>query len=92
MINKIKTELQGGIINFINSFVEMKNNEIYTPKKNLINNKISAHFNLAYLRQNLYNILSNDSSELNYNTNKDKILIIKSQNFTFFNKYFSLTI
>ena len=92
MINKLKTELINCIINCINSFDEMKNNEIYTPKKDLINNKIAAHFNLIYLRQNLYNILSNNSSESNYNTNKDKILIIKSQNFTFFNKYFSLTI
>ena len=92
MINKIKTELQNSILNYINSFDEMKNNEIYTPKKNLINNKIAAHFNLIYLRQNLYNILSNDSSESNYNTNKDKILIIKSQNFTFFSKHFCLTI
>ena len=68
MINKIKTELLDSILNYINSFDEMKNNEIYKLKKNLINNKIGADFNLHYLKQKLYNILSNDSSEPNINS------------------------
>jgi len=92
MINKIKTELQNSILNYINSFDEMKNNKIYTPKKNLINNKIGADFNLIYLKQKLYNILSNDSSEPNKNTNNKKIKKIKEQNPAFFNQYFCLTI
>ena len=91
MINKIKTKLLDSILNYINYF-DMKNYEIYTLKKNLINTKIGAHFNLVYLRQYLYDILSNDSSESNYNTNKEKILKIKDQNPTFFNQNLCLTV
>ena len=92
MINKIKTELLDSILNYINSFDEMKNNEIYKLKKNLINNKIGADFNLHYLKQKLYNILSNDSSEQNINSNNKKIKILKENNPSFFNQYFCQTI
>ena len=92
MINKIKTKLLDSILNYINSFDEMKNYKIYTLKKNLINTKIGAHFNLVYLRQYLYDILSNDSSESNYNTKKDKILKIKDEYSTFFNQNLCLTV
>ena len=92
MINKIKTHLQESILNYINSFDVMKYCEIYKPKKGLINNKIKANFNLIYLTQNLYNILSNDSSNPNNNTNKNKILEIKNQNSSFFQNHFCLTI
>ena len=92
MINKIKTKLLDSILNYINSFDEMKKYKIYTLKKNLINTKIGAHFNLVYLKQYLYDILSNDSSESNYNTNKDKILKIKDEYSTFFNQKLCLTV
>ena len=92
MIIKIKTQLLESIRNYINSFDEMKYCEIYKLKKDLINKNTTANFNLIYLTQKLYNILSNDSSESNYNSNKDKILEIKNQNFSFFNKNFCLTI
>ena len=92
MIKKIKTQLLESIRNYINSFDVMKYCEIYKLKKDSINNIIKANFNLIYLTQELYNIFSNDSSNKNHNSNKDKILKIKKQNFSFFNKHFCLTI
>jgi hypothetical protein len=92
MINKIKTQLQESYLNYANSFDVMKYCEIYKPKKDLINNKIKSNFNLIYLTQELYNILSNDSSDTCNKTNKDKILEIKNQNFSFFQQHFCLTI
>ena len=92
MIKKIKTQLLESIRNYINSFDVMKYCEIYKLKKDLINDRIKANFNLIYLTQELYNILSNDSSNKNHNSNKDKILEIKNQNFSFFKKHFCLTI
>ena len=92
MITKIKTHLQESIRNYINSFDVMKYCEIYKLKKGLINKKIKANFNLIYLTQKLYNILSNDSSNPNNNTNKNKILEIKNQNSSFFHQHFCLTI
>ena len=66
--------------------------EIYKLKKDSINNIIKANFNLIYLTQELYNILSNDSSDTCNKTNKDKVLEIKNQNFSFFQQHFCLTI
>jgi hypothetical protein len=92
MINKIKTQLQESYLNYANSFDIMKYCEIYKPKKGLISNQIKSNFNLIYLTQELYNILSNDSSDTCNKTNKDKILEIKNQNFSFFQQHFCLTI
>ena len=74
MINKIKTAFNESIRDYINSFKEMKY-KISKLKKNLINNAIKSDFNLNYLRQPLYSILSNDSNESNRKSNYEKILI-----------------
>ena len=65
MINKIKTNLYESIHSSVNSFEEFKFSLISKIKKEKINSKIKADFNLAYLKQCLYSIISNDSSETN---------------------------
>ena len=80
MITKIKTAFNESIRNYINSFKEMKY-KISKLKKNLINIKIKSDFNLTYLRQPLYSILSNDSNKSNEKSNYEIIsFIIESYN------------
>lgn len=73
MLTKIKTYILQKIITFINTFEDLKNSPIETIQKNLINNKIKSDFNLIYLKQHLYSILSNDSSSICKYSNCDKI-------------------
>ena len=73
MINKIKTNLYETIHNSVNSFKEFKISPISKIKKEKINNKIKSDFNLVYLEQHLYSIISNDSSETNGKSNYEKI-------------------
>ena len=92
MIKKIKAHLLQSILDFINSFGIMKYCEIDELKKELINSCIRAYCNLIYLRQKLYNVLSNDSSKPNKYTNKEKVIRIKQKNPIFFYFRFCITI
>ena len=76
MICKIKSNLSHSYIEATNSFQELKLRPISAINKNLINTKIKADFNLIYLKQPLYSILSNESTEGNSN----KIVIEKIMN------------
>ena len=67
MVCKIKTNLSRSYIEATNSFPELKSRKITTIKKDLINTRIKAKFNLFYLKQHLYSILSNESTEGNRN-------------------------
>ena len=73
MSSKIKNYLLNQIIAYINSFEPMKNNEIKTLIKDLVNNNPKSDFNYVYLEQNLYNILSNDSNDNNTKSNFEKL-------------------
>ena len=91
-IKKIKTHLLEIFRNYINLQEEMKCSNISKLKKDLINQRMGALFNLIYLTQYLYNILSNESNETNKDTNKYIIELIKNEKASFFYKYFFLTI
>ena len=67
MVTKIKTNLSRSYIEATNSFPELKLRKITTIKKDLINSRIKAKFNLIYLKHPLYSILSNESTEGNRN-------------------------
>ena len=67
MSTKTKTFLLNKITEHINSFDEMKNNEIKKLDIDLINNKIKGDFNFIYLNQYIYSILANESKSKNNN-------------------------
>ena len=67
MVTKIKTNLSRSYIEATNSFQELNKRKITTITKDLINTRIKAEFNLIYLKQPLYSILSNESTEGNRN-------------------------
>ena len=67
MSNKIKTFLLKQIIEHINSFEEMENDQIKILDFDVINNKIKGDFNYVYLFQYIYSILSNESKYKNNN-------------------------
>ena len=67
MITKIKTNLSRSYIEATNSFPELQSRKITIIRKDLINTKIKANFNLIYLKQPLYSILSNESTDRNRN-------------------------
>ena len=80
MVTKIKTYILRQIIEIINSFSEMKNSPIEIIKKFLINNKIKSDFNLIYLEQYIYSIVSNDASTISKISNCEKIKNIMNSN------------
>ena len=83
MINIIKSKLSKSYYNATNSFDEFKKNQISIMEPVLINKQIKADFNLEYLTQKLFSILSNDSNELNFPnnlSNKEKIESIMNDN------------
>ena len=78
MSNKIKTFLLKQIIEHINSFEEMENDQIKILDIDVINNKIKGDFNYVYLFQYIYSILSNESK---YKNNNREIIEKKLKDF-----------
>lgn len=81
MMLKILTKLASSFRKATNSFKEFKIRQIEIIKPNLINEKLDAYFIFEYLRQYLYAILSNESSEdTNIKSNKSIIEEIMKEN------------
>lgn len=80
MVNKIKTRLLDACIKSANTWGEIKDKPISKIKKELINTKIKASFNLIYLEQPLYLILSNKSSNKVNNKNIIENIMKKPEN------------
>ena len=82
MMIKILTKLESSIRKATNSFEEFKIRKIQIIKPKIINEILDAYFIFEYLRQYLYNILSNESSkDTNIKSNKSIIEeIIKENN------------
>ena len=91
MSKKYKTFIIQEVINSINSFEEMKNNEIIRIDNDAIYEPIKADFQLALLRKKIYTLISNDVNSINkkcnyqiiekiikeYNEKKEHISLIK---------------
>ena len=81
MSQKYKTFVIQGMINSINSFKEMKNNEIDKIDIDSIYGPIKADFQLALLKKEMFTIISNDVNSTNIKCNYQKIeKIIKEYN------------
>ena len=81
MSQKYKTFVIQGMINSINSFKEMKNNEIDKIDIDTIYGPIKGDFQLALLRKEMFTIISNDINSSNKKCNYQKIAkIIKEYN------------
>ena len=74
MSNKLKTFLLKVIIEHINSFGEMGNNEIKVLNLDKINNKIKCDFNFVYFHQYTYSILANETKSKIYKNNNYEII------------------
>ena len=74
MSNKLKTFLLKVIIEHINSFGEMGNNEIKVLNLDKINNKIKCDFNFVYFHQYTYSILANETKSKKYKNNNYEII------------------
>ena len=74
MSNKLKTFLLKVIIEHINSFGEMGNNEIKVLNLDKINNKIKCDFNFVYFHQYTYSILANETKSKKYKNNNQEII------------------
>ena len=73
MSKRIKTLVMQQSINSANKFDEFKYNELEMIDKNKISEQIKADFQLCFLEQKIYSIVSNDIKSINPKCNYNKI-------------------